>query len=49
MITGGHKSYKLGEIINLNCTAPGSQPATKLTWHINDQQVNLNINICNGT
>ncbi|XP_069944116.1 cell adhesion molecule 3 [Cherax quadricarinatus] len=37
-VTGGETEYRLGDLVNLTCTAPRSIPPATLTWYINDQQ-----------
>uniref|UniRef100_W8BIT1 Ig-like domain-containing protein n=1 Tax=Ceratitis capitata TaxID=7213 RepID=W8BIT1_CERCA len=39
VITGVHSRYRLGDIINGNCSSDFSKPAANLTWWINDMQV----------
>ncbi|XP_067620110.1 uncharacterized protein [Eurosta solidaginis] len=39
VITGIHSRYRLGDIINGNCSSDFSKPAANLTWWINDMQV----------
>ncbi|KAM7353810.1 beaten path Ib isoform 1-T3 [Cochliomyia hominivorax] len=39
IITGVHSRYRLGDIINGNCSSDYSKPAANLTWWINDIQV----------
>ncbi|KAL7740905.1 hypothetical protein ACLKA6_014067 [Drosophila palustris] len=39
IITGIHSRYRLGDIINGNCSSDYSKPAANLTWWINDIQV----------
>lgn len=39
IITGVHSRYRLGDIINGNCSSDFSKPAANLTWWINDKQV----------
>ena len=38
-LTGGKITYRPGDLVHLNCSAPKSRPATNLTWFINEQQV----------
>lgn len=40
IITGIHSRYRLGDVINGNCSSDYSKPAANLTWWINDIQVN---------
>ncbi|XP_037959229.1 uncharacterized protein LOC119688629 [Teleopsis dalmanni] len=42
IITGIHSRYRLGDIINGNCSSDYSKPAANLTWWINDRQVSPN-------
>ncbi|XP_037821505.1 uncharacterized protein MAL13P1.304-like [Lucilia sericata] len=39
IITGIHSRYRLGDVINGNCSSDYSKPAANLTWWINDIQV----------
>ncbi|XP_017155050.1 uncharacterized protein LOC108163992 [Drosophila miranda] len=39
IITGIHSRYRLGDIVNGNCSSDYSKPAANLTWWINDIQV----------
>ncbi|XP_075150290.1 uncharacterized protein LOC142224397 [Haematobia irritans] len=39
IITGIHIRYRLGDVINGNCSSDYSKPAANLTWWINDIQV----------
>uniref|UniRef100_A0A1A9WTZ3 Ig-like domain-containing protein n=1 Tax=Glossina brevipalpis TaxID=37001 RepID=A0A1A9WTZ3_9MUSC len=39
IITGIHSRYRLGDIINGNCSLDYTKPAANLTWWINDIQV----------
>jgi len=41
IITGIHSRYRLGDIINGNCSSDYSKPAANLTWWINDIQVKI--------
>uniref|UniRef100_A0A1A9WUX8 Ig-like domain-containing protein n=1 Tax=Glossina brevipalpis TaxID=37001 RepID=A0A1A9WUX8_9MUSC len=38
-IRGQQLQYKIGEILDLNCTSGKSHPASHLQWHINDEMV----------
>ncbi|XP_014278563.1 cell adhesion molecule 3-like [Halyomorpha halys] len=38
-ISGQKEQYLIGDEVNLNCTSAESYPAARLTWHINDEQV----------
>ncbi|XP_061387933.1 cell adhesion molecule 3-like, partial [Musca vetustissima] len=38
IITGIHSRYRLGDVINGNCSSDYSKPAANLTWWINDIQ-----------
>ncbi|XP_036321972.1 uncharacterized protein LOC118735986 isoform X2 [Rhagoletis pomonella] len=38
VVTGIHSRYRLGDIINGNCSSDFSKPAANLTWWINDIQ-----------
>lgn len=40
VITGGKDTYKVGDIVNLNCTSAASRPKTQLRWWINDEVAN---------
>lgn len=35
LISGGLKSYHIGERVMVNCTSPRSKPAARLRWYIN--------------
>nr|XP_045614859.1 cell adhesion molecule 2-like [Procambarus clarkii]XP_045614861.1 cell adhesion molecule 2-like [Procambarus clarkii] len=37
-VTGGEMEYRLGDLVNLTCSAPRSIPPASLTWFINDQE-----------
>ncbi|XP_066945783.1 uncharacterized protein [Macrobrachium rosenbergii] len=37
-VTGGEHEYRLGDMVNLTCTAPRAIPAPVLTWYINGQE-----------
>ncbi|XP_071531963.1 uncharacterized protein [Panulirus ornatus] len=37
-ITGRRDSYRVGDLLLLNCSSPHSFPPTTLTWHINSHQ-----------
>lgn len=37
-VTGGEAEYRLGDSVNLTCSAPPSIPPAALTWYINNQQ-----------
>ena len=39
IITGGLKSYQLGDRLELNCTSPRTFPATTLQWVLNGNKV----------
>ncbi|KAH8251411.1 hypothetical protein KR032_011177, partial [Drosophila birchii] len=39
IITGIHSRYRLGDVVNGNCSSDYSKPAANLTWWINDIQV----------
>nr|XP_036216047.1 uncharacterized protein LOC106619348 [Bactrocera oleae]XP_036216048.1 uncharacterized protein LOC106619348 [Bactrocera oleae]XP_036216049.1 uncharacterized protein LOC106619348 [Bactrocera oleae]XP_036216050.1 uncharacterized protein LOC106619348 [Bactrocera oleae] len=39
IITGVHSRYRVGDVINGNCSSDFSKPAANLTWWINDMQV----------
>ncbi|KAG8199255.1 hypothetical protein JTE90_003682 [Oedothorax gibbosus] len=36
-ITGGRSKYKVGDIVDVNCTSSKSKPAATLRWYINDE------------
>ena len=38
-ITGGRERYRIGDLIQLNCTSPGTVPPPKLTWYIDGEKV----------
>ncbi|CAL4106918.1 unnamed protein product, partial [Meganyctiphanes norvegica] len=35
ILSGLQKSYKLGDLVNINCTSLRSKPAASLEWHVN--------------
>ena len=39
IITGGLRSYQLGDRLELNCTSSRTFPATSLQWALNGQKV----------
>ncbi|XP_053958428.1 uncharacterized protein LOC128863335 [Anastrepha ludens] len=41
VITGVHSRYRLGDVVNGNCSSDFSKPAANLTWWINDVQAPL--------
>ncbi|XP_054717512.1 uncharacterized protein LOC129226908 [Uloborus diversus] len=40
-IKGGKRTYRVGDNVNLNCTAAKSQPPAELHWYINDKEARL--------
>ena len=46
-ISGGLKSYQLGDRLELNCTSERTYPPTALRWILNGKEVLLFINIVN--
>ncbi|TMW40082.1 hypothetical protein DOY81_014838, partial [Sarcophaga bullata] len=47
IITGIHSRYRLGDIINGNCSSDYSKPAANLTWWINDIQYSFDYCLLN--
>ena len=39
IISGGQERYRIGDLIQLNCTSPGTVPPPKLTWYIEGERV----------
>lgn len=40
MITGGKANYKVGDLLNVNCSSTKSRPAPQLHWYLNEEMVN---------
>ncbi|GIX80317.1 ig-like domain-containing protein [Caerostris darwini] len=39
LITGGESQYRVGEILNFNCSSTKSRPAPTLHWYLNEELV----------
>ena len=39
VLSGGLQKYDVNDTVDVTCTSAPSRPPTKLTWHINDQEV----------
>ncbi|KAG8185307.1 hypothetical protein JTE90_023915 [Oedothorax gibbosus] len=39
LITGGETQYRVGQVLNLNCSSAKSRPAPQLQWYLNEKQV----------
>ena len=48
IITGGLRSYQLGDRLELNCTSSRTFPATSLQWALNGQKVIFQMNSQNN-
>lgn len=44
-ITGGRPRYRIGEMVDVNCTSGTSKPAATLQWFINGEQVSKFYNV----
>ncbi|PRD33881.1 UNVERIFIED_CONTAM: hypothetical protein NCL1_16323 [Trichonephila clavipes] len=42
LITGGESQYRVGEILNFNCSSAKSRPAPTLHWYLNEELVSVN-------
>ena len=43
MVTRKLDGYRVGEILDVNCTSPRSKPPATLKWYINNELVRQNI------
>ena len=39
--TGNFKGYRVGDILDVNCTSPRSKPPAILKWYINNEMVRI--------
>ncbi|KAA0183694.1 hypothetical protein HAZT_HAZT006918 [Hyalella azteca] len=39
VLEGAHTAYEAGDVVNVNCSSPHSQPPATLEWYINEQRV----------
>lgn len=39
MITGGKAQYKVGDLLNVNCSSSKSRPAPQLHWYLNEEMI----------
>ncbi|KAF0294041.1 hypothetical protein FJT64_008254 [Amphibalanus amphitrite] len=39
IISGGQERYRIGDVIQLNCTSPGTVPPPQLTWYIEGERL----------
>ena len=40
LLSGGRASgYRVGDVLDVNCTAPNSRPPAELEWYINNEKV----------
>lgn len=49
IITGVQTRYRHGDMIRGNCTSFNSKPGANLTWHINDKEVCILINVMHSS
>ena len=41
VISGGRERYRIGDLVQLNCTSPVTVPPPKLTWYIAGERVSV--------